>query len=141
MLNIKIKNLLLKNGKKRTSEKIFSNTLKKIQKSHIKQATNILRIAIINISPLFKINFYSQQKRKKKQIKEIPVFIHKNNFRVSLAIKLILKNLNKKTKYTDDFLTEEIVSSSKKIGENFLLKNKTQESVLSKKHVLKNYKW
>ena len=87
MLKNKIIKHLTINGKKGTSEKIFNKSLKNIQKETNKQLKKIINIAIINATPIFKLHKISNKKRRKRKLKEIPAFISKKKFRLTLAIK------------------------------------------------------
>ena len=101
MIKSKITNHLTLDGRKRTGEKVLTESIKNIQKESKKSLKRIIQLAIINTTPIFKVNKISNKKRKKKKrrVKEIPSFISNPNARTSLSIKLILLNLkNKNTK-------------------------------------------
>ena len=55
MIKNKIISHLIINGKKETSEKIVKESLKKIQRESKKQLKKIMQLAIINSTPVFKL--------------------------------------------------------------------------------------
>jgi ribosomal protein S7 len=146
---IEIKNKFINHfmgdGKKSTSEKILLKSFKELQKNSKKKTTKILKIALINLTPIFKFHIIKskQKKIKKKTDKTIPAFISNQNVRTSSAIKFIAANTTKK---------EEKFKLYKKLNEEILLnaadyespaiqiKNELQKSVLTKKIFL-YYRW
>ena len=138
----KIINHLTARGKKHTSEKIFLKTLKKLQKDSKKQSSKIFKLAIVMASPTFKLHTLKQKKRKKKKGKEIPAFISKTKIRISLAIKnILLITQKKKKRVTYLNLREEVLATAQKKSETIERKNTTQEQILTKKHLLRYYRW
>ena len=94
----KLINHLIKNGEKKTSEKILLKSLKTLQKNSLKKSKKILQLALIHSTPIFKLHKISNKKLKKrtKKVREIPAFISNRQSRISLTIKLILRNIKKK---------------------------------------------
>ena len=110
-LKQKLINAIMKYGKKKTSEKNLLKCLKLIQKSSKKNHINILKQAIINSTPTFKINKQSKKRGKKKFNQEIPTFIRNDSLRIVFSINLLVfnsyKNQNPKTFHQK--ITEEIL--------------------------------
>ena len=71
-IKLKLINHLLKNGNKKTCEKILLKSLKNIQKNSLKSYKKVLKIAIINSASVFRITKLKQKKRKKKKRKGNP---------------------------------------------------------------------
>lgn len=140
LIKKKLVNHLLMHGKKTTSEKTFLKSFKSLQKDSKKQTKNLIKIALLQSTPIFKLHKLSQKKRKKKNVKEIPAFIKNTRIRTSLAIKEIYASLKKK-KNISELIKKEILLLSQNKGESSQLKNKSQEYILTKKHLLKFYRW
>lgn len=138
----KIVNHLTNNGKKYTSEKIFLKSLKQLQRDSKKESKKLLKLAIITSSPVFKLHVLTQKKRKKKKGREIPAFINKTKIRVSLAIKNILLTARKK-KNNNTYLSfkKELLLTAQGKSETIEYKNLVQEQILTKKHLLRYYRW
>jgi len=143
---LKIKNKLINhltvNGNKKTSEKILLKSFKKLQKDSQKQSKKIFQLAIINSTPVFKLNKYKIKKRKKSNIREIPTFIKNTGNRTSLAIKNILNNKIKKNanKFFNS-LKKEILLTSQLKGITIESKNTLQKQIPVKKRLFVFYKW
>lgn len=133
----------MKKGKKETSEKILNKTIKKIQKSNKKNCKNQLQIAIINLTPTFKLNKQSKKKGKKKQMNLVPVFLPNNDLRISFALKLFrLTSLKNKKEKTSKILTKEILHSSNFIKSTSIdNKNELQKQILSQKRYFYKFRW
>ena len=141
----KLVNHIMKNGEKKTSEKILLKSLKKIQKNSTKRSKNLIKLAIIYSTPVFKLHKIinnKKQKKKNKKIREIPAFIAKPLSRTSLAIKFILFNIkNKKSNSFDTKLKHEIFITAQSKGTSIELKNTLQKQVLLKKRLFNYYRW
>lgn len=114
-----VKTLLITNltllGKKELSEKIFSKTIKKIQKRCTKNHKNLIESLIQTIAPIIKIK---QVKRRKKQFIELP-YITNPPLRFIQAIKNIIKNSRKQfSKHFCNKLTQEFTLSIKNTNED-----------------------
>lgn len=140
MHKIKILNLLIINGKKKTSEHILIKVLKNIQKLSNKQSKKIVKLALIFSTPFFKIHKIINNKRK--YIKQIPTIIINEKARISLAIKFILKSIDdKKFNSFHVNLYENILLTAKNQGLITQKKNEFQKQVLLlKKHFLFFYR-
>ena len=134
-------NIFMKNGKKTTSEKNLLNSLKDLQKVSSKQSEKLIKNAVINSLPVFAFHKTENKRRKKKKrkIREIPFFIVKNNARISLAIKLILKSLKKQACFFKDF-NKEILSNNQQKGST-LLKTELQKKVKHIKRYFRFFRW
>lgn len=106
-----LKTLTLK-GNKYTSEKLFDQSIRKIQKTSLKNSKSVIKISLKNISPVLS----SLKIRKRKTITLVPFFLKKSK-RLSHAIKLIVKKSQerKKKEFISEF-SEEILSSSNNKG-------------------------
>ena len=137
----KIINHFMKNGEKKTSEKIFLKSFKELQKNSKKQSKELLKLSLSLITPIFK--FYKvENKKRKKTVKEIPIFIANQNARISLAIKFIISTVNKKkTEKSYKNLNKEILLNAQSKGAAGNMKNELQKQILTKKHYFSNYKW
>jgi ribosomal protein S7 len=138
----KIINHFMKNGKKTTSEKILFNSFKELQKMSLKQSEELIKNAIINSLPVFKIHKIEnkKQKKKKRKIKEIPFFIVNNKSRISLAIKLIIESVKKQTCFFTDF-NKEILLNNQQKGYAIQLKTELQKKVINNKRYFRFYRW
>jgi ribosomal protein S7 len=142
-LKNKLINHIMINGNKKTSEKILLKSFKKLQKDSQKQSKKIFQLAIINSTPIFKLHIHKLKKKKKKRIKEIPVFIANKYNRISLAIKLMLSKISE-TKQLNQFFNDfkkEILITSQQKGTVIESKNNLQKQVLLKKHFFAFYRW
>ena len=93
MFKKNIYNTIMKNGKKRVSEKILLKVLKELQKTP-KNSRNVFKLSVLNSSPVI---FLKQIKRKRKKIKEFP-FILNSKLRVSYGLKNLIKICRKEKK-------------------------------------------
>lgn len=130
----KILNHLLRDGRKKTSEKILLQGFKELQRLSKKRSTKLIELAIICSMPIFKIHKHEKNKRKKKDIREVPTLVESKKARVSLAIKLILKGLkSKKLNCSYVKFHNEIFSAAKGEGFAVQVKNEVHKQGLSKK--------
>jgi ribosomal protein S7 len=136
----KLTNHIFLNGKKNTSEKILLKVFKGLQKISTKNSIKLVQFAILYSLPIFRINKFSQKKKRRKKIKEIPSFIQSEETRISRAIKFILFSSRKKrSDYFYIHLKQEILlnlQSKSSIVEN---KNDFQKSAIGKKNLLKYF--
>lgn len=146
--SLDIKNKLINNitldGKKKTSEKILLKSLKELQKSSKKQSKELVKLALVQSTPVFKLHRISNKKLKKKnrRVREIPAFISKMSSRTSLAIKFILKSIEKKK--SSNFylkLKENLLVTSQAKGDAVKLKNELQKQSIQHKRFFKYYRW
>ena len=144
----KIVNHFLQNGNKVTCEIILSKSLKLIQKSQVKSHSEIIKLAILNATPVFRIMELKEKRKKKrkkgtKRSKEIPAFLSHYMFRTSHALKLMVNSAKKRSKNSSfsDQLHQEIVASSQNFGETVKFKEETQKQALKKKFYFKYYRW
>jgi len=140
-VKIMLKNLLINhlitNGKKQTSEKLVLKCFKLSQKQCLKDHSKIFKSAIINCSPVVNIKSI---KRGRKQMQEFP-FILRPSIRISLAIKLILHTIEKRSDSTfSSKFNAEITQSSKHSSTSSKMKeNMHNEAFISRKYA--NYRW
>jgi len=138
-----IVNSFMKNGKKHTGEKILLKFSKSLQKSTQKNFQNILQLAIVNLTPAFKLNEQTMKNRKKTSKKIILSFIMKDSLRVMTALKFI-KNTAQKDKSSNSFfkrLSEETLGASLMKGLSIEQKTKLQNQILLNKRYLAKFRW
>jgi ribosomal protein S7 len=129
-LKNKMYNHLMMNGNKNTCEKKILKNFKLLQKTTRKSHTSLMKLAILNSSPIIQLR--QIKKKKRKSIKEFPYVLNKKN-RISLGIKQIVRKTNK-------ILYQEILLVSKKRSE--ILKTKETKHKLAlaqKKYVF--FRW
>ena len=141
----KILNHLTFDGHKRTSEKLLKKCLKVLQKSNLKSHNNLIELALMNITPVFKVTEKRKKKEKKKnrKIRYIPSFIINDELRISYAIKTLLKKC-KKTKTNNNssyILSKEFIINAQSHSDLIKLKNENQKLAIINKKYLNNYKW
>lgn len=131
---------LTKNGNKAKAEKVFLQSMKALSKDSKKQPITLLKIAIINSMPVFKVRKFTKKNKKDKQIREIPEFIKTLQARASLGIKFIIeaskKNKNKSSCYK---IKEELINSAKKTGEAIRMRDELQKKVVGYKFYYRAY--
>ena len=141
-LKHKIFNLLMINGNKETCENIFLKSSKLLQKSLIKNNKEVLKIGIINSSPVVNIKQVRLKKGKKKNVKKYPFVLGPEN-RISLAIKFILETVKQKEKksfYLYANLKQEIEANSQNYSSAVKRKDNLQkDALLNKKYAY--YRW
>jgi ribosomal protein S7 len=69
-----ILNTFMKNGQKKTVEKILLKCTKYLQKEYVKDSTHLFQSSIINTSPVFLIRHRVIKKGKKKQKRKFHLF-------------------------------------------------------------------
>lgn len=145
-IKTKFINHLTLNGKKATGEKNLLKSVKELQKNSTKRCSKVFQLALIHSTPIFKLHKIKLKKKKKNKnnrFREIPGFLKNRTSRISLALKLILKNSKQNlehSKYSRS-LSKEILICSKNKGESVRTKNELQKSILSKKHFFRYYRW
>ena len=142
-LQNKIVNILMKNGKKNTSEKILIQSLKSLQKSTAKNPIAVIQTAIINSTSTFKVSEQSVKKGKRKAIKTIPSFILGDSLRITAAFKLMKKTSikNKNSNHFYQSLFTEFLSTASLKSQTIDQKNNVQRQILMNKRYLTKFKW
>jgi len=143
ILKNKIVNVLMKNGKKHTGEKILLKSLKLLQKSSQKNFQSLFQLAVINTASTFKLNEQVMKKGKRKSTKIIPFFIINDSLRIMAALKYI-KTTVSKTKSSNNFyqgLGKEILASSFSKSNSIEQKTKLQTQILLNKRYLSKFRW
>ena len=141
-LKKKLLNHILKSGKKQISEKILTKSFKSIQKSQKKSYNEIIRLAILNSTPMFRVIKLKNKRRKKKSIKEIPAFLSNYTYRTSWGLKYLIKTSTLKTSNVFyNQLKHEILSNALSDGNAVTLKNELQNKALPKKKYFRHYRW
>jgi ribosomal protein S7 len=86
------------------------------------------------------MNRFSQKKKRRQKIKEVPSFIQNEKTRISRSIKFIL--MSSKKKKSNCFyvhLKNEILLNSQSKSSVIEIKNSLQKAVVGKKHIFKYY--
>jgi hypothetical protein len=100
---------------------------------------------LLYATPIFKLHKISNKKvkKKKKKLRVIPAFIPKVFTRISLGIKYILYNLNKKktNKFLFNKLQEEILLIARNNGAFLEIKKEIQQQTLLNKRYFRYYRW
>ena len=133
-LKHKIVNHLIINGNKKTCENIVLKTFKLIQKQTLKKHKNLIKLGIINTSPVIQI------KKQRKKMLEFPYVLSKKN-RLSLAIKFIIaaSKQNLDIKFYHEF-SKVIVLSFQNKSDCIKKKENLQEHAFAKKKYAA-YRW
>ena len=140
MIKKKLLTHALKNGQKQISEKIFLKSLKFVQKHQKKSHSEIIKLLLTNIAPIFKIVKLKNKNRKKNFVKEIPTFLSNYDYRISWGIKYFMEiSTSKQSIYNQ--LQFEILSNLSREGNTVKFKNKLQNETLVKKKYFKYYRW
>ena len=124
-----LSNNLMKNGNKKTSEKIILKTFKKLQKETSIDHLHLIKQSIINTAPIIKLKEIKKKRRKTK--KYLPYVLNKKK-RVSISVKNIITNINPKITTTKS-LKNEILLATKNEGGAIKRKTEYHESAILKK--------
>ena len=134
----KIVNQIMVNGTKSTSEKIFINAFKKLQKTTFKKnCLDVIKLGLTKSSPVF---FIKTIKRKRKRTIEFP-FLLKPNLRLSYGIKILTsfdKVKNNKEFYKK--FNKELLQSSQNVSKSVAKKEALHKEAFTKKK-FSNYRW
>jgi ribosomal protein S7 len=143
-LETKLLNHLTKSGSKKTSEKIIFKSLQKLHKESYKDTKEIVKKALINSTPAFRIQVIKSKKngrRKSKIIKKVPYFIISNISRLSLAMKCIITVVKKTPEPMYNKLKNEVLLNSQEKGESVGIKTELHKQVLKNKRYFNKYRW
>ena len=142
-LKQKIVNSIMKNGNKKTAEKIIKKSLKLLQKNDKKNHIRLLKHSIINSTPTFKINVQLKKRGKRKTKKEIPTFIKNDSLRIISSFNFLTEN-SLKNKSLNSFykkIANEILEAANQKSKSIEQKNEIQKQVLMQKRFLANFRW
>ena len=144
-LKNKVINHIMIKGNKLKGEKILSKTLKSLQKTEIKPHNSIMKSAVLNSMPIFRLIKLKKKSKKKKgnksQTKEIPAFLSNYFFRTSWSIKyMVLKSKQNANIFHSNFKNE-VLLNSQNLGESVSVKNEIQKQALKKKLLFRYYRW
>ena len=136
-------NIIMKNGKKRTGEKILLKSLKSLQKSTQKNFQNLIQFAIVNSTSTFKLNEQTMKKGKRKSKKVTPSFITKDTLRVMTAIKSLIAGAVKDKSSINFYesFKKEVLDASSFRGNSVEQRSKLQAQILVKKRYLAKFRW
>lgn len=142
-LKCQIVNSFMRNGKKRTGEKILLKLSKTLQKSTSKNFQSLVHSAVINLASAFKLNEQTMKKGKRKSKKVIPSFITKDSLRIMTALKSIRQAAQKDRSSSSFYesLRREILDTSSNNGKSLEQKIKLQNQVLLNRRYLAKFKW
>jgi ribosomal protein S7 len=140
----KLINHIMFEGEKETSEKLLIKSCKELQRSFNKQSKKLIQLAIVRTTPIFKLHVSEnkrRKKRKKKTIRETPVYISTATARMSQAIKFIISStVQKKSIKFSKKLYQEFVLASQSKGNSIETKNMLQKKIALKKNILKHFR-
>ncbi len=139
-LKQKLLNHMLKGGKKHTSEKNLIKSFKSIQKSKKKPHDTVMKSAILNTTPMFRVIKLKVKNKRKKSVREIPAFLSTYHYRTSWTLKYLIKVSKTNKNFSENFVNE-ILLSSKNESKSIILKNELQNKALQKKKYFKHYRW
>ena len=94
-------NHIVKKGRKHTVEKIVTKSFKQIQKQQQKNVNNIIKTAVLNFTPTFRMIQLTNKRRRKKSIKQIPTFLSNNKSRSSWGLKNLINFSTQETSKTN----------------------------------------
>jgi len=143
-LKTKIANSFMFSGRKETCEKNLIKTLKNVQRNSTKNCKNVLKLFILNLTPIFKLNKQSKKRGKKKKITYTPYLIPNNELRINFALKLLKSILLKNQKKNIiNNLSHEIINSITSLNKSVSIekKNEIQKQVLSQKRYFYKFRW
>ena len=138
LLSEKFINYLMLKGKKSTSESIFFNIFKLLQKISVKNIIYVIKFSLINSSVI--ISTYKIKNKKKRIIREIP-FIISSKKRIFNAIKLSINFI--RLEFKNNFLINyknEIIKILKKNSDFLIKKDETHSSALKNK-AYAHFRW
>jgi small subunit ribosomal protein S7 len=138
LLSEKFINYLMLKGKKSTSESIFFNIFKLLQKISVKNIIYVIKFSLINSSVI--ISTYKIKNKKKRIIREIP-FIISSKKRIFNAIKLSINFI--RLEFKNNFLINyknEIIKILKK-NSDFLIKKDEIHSSALKNKAYAHFRW
>jgi len=142
-LREKFINHLLKNGNKKTCEKVLLKSFKELQKKTKKPFKTVVKLSIINLTPVFRIITLKNKKSKKQKFsKEVPMFVTKEMERISWGIKYLLyftKSFYSLKTYKK--LHHEILSTVTGKGETAKTKIDYHKKAVFKKRFLSHFRW
>lgn len=104
-------NFLTSNGKKPVSEKLLNKSLRKIQKTVLKNSKLVLKVSIRNLSPILN----STKIKRRKAVTSVPFFLKKSK-RLSQSIKLIVNSSKTSKSNFIDIFSKEVIDSSNNKG-------------------------
>lgn len=139
----KMINSLMIDGKKKTGEKILIKFLKTLQKSTTKNCKSLVHLAIVNLTPTFKLNEQIVKKGKRKATKITPSFISSDSLRITTALKSLKKVVSKNTESSQFYkgLAKEISASAALKSHSVDRKTELQKQILMNKRYLSKFRW
>jgi len=137
-------NHITEKGKKHTIEKILTKSFKQTQKQQKKNATNIIKTSILGMIPTFRIVKLTNKRRRKKSVKQIPIFLSNNKSRSSWGLKKLTNFSTQeasKTNLLKKLTNQLLLTTTESENKNIELKNKQQNEALKEKKYFKYYRW
>ena len=141
----KILNHIMVDGKKKTSEKLLLKSIKELNRSSKKKVKKLVQLGIVHTTPIFKLHISTNKKQRKRnrKIRILPSFISQTQVRTSLALRLILSNINKKRSNTQFYqnLKQTILLAATQEKLIIEMKNEIQKKALLNKRYFRYYRW
>lgn len=138
-------NVLLVSGHKATSEKVVCRALKILQKKTKKLPKLLIKTAILNSTPIFKVTKKNSKKGKRKTSKIVPTFTPTNSFRYLLSLKLLSKTLRTSSKNikqnTSSNLAKEILASFSQKGKLISRQKDCHKEAIQNRRYLTKFYW
>jgi ribosomal protein S7 len=141
----KLVNLITQNGEKQKSERVVLQSFKKLQKNSIKQSYELLQTAIKNLVPVYRFQIHTNKKQRKKsrQITKKVCLVLNPSYRLTLAIKYIMRAIKQhKSSKVDDLLPKEILLTCQSNSISLNKKIEDQKQVIpNRKSIKRYYRW
>lgn len=142
-LKNKFINHFLQNGNKKKCEGILLKSFKNLQKFSKKPYKKVVKLAIINASPVFRIVMLRKKKRKKQKfVKEVPTFVTSKFERISWGLKYILhlKNFSINLCFSD-YLKKELLLNAQNSKNSINIKINNHKKAIEKQRFLLYFRW
>ena len=142
-LKNKFLNTLMSNGKKNTTEKILLSSAKRIYRLKPINFKLALKLAIINATPLFKLNEQLVKKGKRKIKKQIPFFLVGEYSRLMQGLKII-KLTSDRIRQADPFyksVSLELINLIEEKSAVLANNNDIKTQAISNKRHLSKFRW
>ena len=139
----KLQNNIFKKGKKQAVEKPLTRSIKQTKREKKKNFTKLIKLSIFNMTPAFKTIKLKNKRRRKKSLKEVPVFLSDHRYRTARGIQNFVRILTSKTEKEPLYLklTSELTSITKLESQTITLKNEHQSKAQKEKKYFKHYRW
>ena len=133
----------MSNGKKNTTEKILLSSAKRIYKLKSINFKCSFKLALINATPLFKLNEQLVKKGKRKIKKQVPFFLAGEYNRLMQGLKII-KSTSKRIRKSNTFynsVSSELINLMEEKSIVLANNNEIKNQVISNKRHLSKFRW